>query len=106
MIASKQYCGVSNGSACTSKSYTPSYVLLAMGIPVSDIENSIRISWGPDTEVDVFKAEFEKLINVAKSLAGYKLSSNSYYSYLYSRIYFYDYAIFDNINKDFRSKTI
>lgn len=70
MIASKQYCGVSNGSACTSKSYTPSYVLLAMGIPVSDIENSIRISWGPDTDVDVFKAEFEKLINVAKSLAG------------------------------------
>lgn len=70
MIASKQYCGVSNGSACTSKSYTPSYVLLAMGIPASDIENSIRISWGPDTEVDVFKAEFEKLINVAKSLAG------------------------------------
>lgn len=70
MIASKQYCGVSNGSACTSKSYTPSYVLLAMGIPASDIENSIRISWGSDTEVDVFKAEFEKLINVAKSLAG------------------------------------
>lgn len=70
MIASKQYCGVSNGSACTSKSYTPSYVLLAMGIPASDIENSIRISWGPDTEVDVFKAEFEKLVNVAKSLAG------------------------------------
>lgn len=70
MIASKQYCSVSNGSACTSKSYTPSYVLLAMGIPASDIENSIRISWGPDTEVDVFKAEFEKLVNVAKSLAG------------------------------------
>ena len=68
MISSKQYCGISNGSACTSKSYAPSYVLLAMGIPVSDIESSIRISWGPDTDVDVFKKEFENLIKVAKSL--------------------------------------
>ena len=68
MISSKQYCGISNGSACTSKSYAPSYVLLAMGIPVSDIESSIRISWGPDTDVDVFKKEFENLLKVAKSL--------------------------------------
>lgn len=68
MISSKQYCGISNGSACTSKSYAPSYVLLAMGIPVSDIESSIRISWGPDTDVDVFKKEFENLIKVAKGL--------------------------------------
>lgn len=68
MISSKQYCGISNGSACTSKSYAPSHVLLAMGIPVSDIESSIRISWGPDTDVDVFKKEFENLLKVAKSL--------------------------------------
>ena len=68
MISSKQYCGISNGSACTSKSYAPSYVLSAMGVPVSDIENSIRISWGPDTDVDVFKKEFENLLTVAKSL--------------------------------------
>lgn len=68
MISSKQYCGISNGSACTSKSYAPSYVLLAMGIPVSDIESSIRISWGPGTDVDVFKKEFENLLKVAKSL--------------------------------------
>lgn len=68
MISSKQYCGISNGSACTSKSYAPSYVLLAMGIPVFDIESSIRISWGPDTDVDVFKKEFENLLKVAKSL--------------------------------------
>ena len=44
MISSKQYCGVSNGSACTSKSYSPSYVLVAMGIPKEQIESSIRIS--------------------------------------------------------------
>lgn len=30
MISSKQYCSLSNGSACTSKSYAPSYVLSAM----------------------------------------------------------------------------
>lgn len=51
MISTKQYCGLSNGSACTSKSYDPSYVLMAMGIPTEQIENSIRISWGADTDV-------------------------------------------------------
>ena len=37
MLSSKQYCSVSNGAACTSKSYSPSYVLKAMGIPLKDI---------------------------------------------------------------------
>lgn len=46
MISTKQLCSVSNGSACTSKSYSPSYVLTAMGIPKEQIESSIRISWG------------------------------------------------------------
>lgn len=44
MISSKQYCSVSNGSACNSNSYKPSYVLTAMGIPEEQINNSIRIS--------------------------------------------------------------
>ena len=33
MIMAKQYCSISNGSACTSKNYSPSYVLKAMEIP-------------------------------------------------------------------------
>lgn len=43
MISSKQYCGISNGSACNSNSYEPSYVLIVMGIEEEQIENSIRI---------------------------------------------------------------
>lgn len=68
MIAAKQYCSISNGSACTSKSYAPSYVLSAMGIALDDINNSVRISWGPDTDVNRLKKEFENLIKIAKSL--------------------------------------
>ena len=45
MLATKQYCGISNGSACNSRSYEPSYVLAAMRVPGTQIE-SIRVSWG------------------------------------------------------------
>lgn len=69
MISSKQYCSVSNGSACTSKSYSPSYVLMAMGIPVDQIESSIRISWGPETDEVEFIKEFSRFVEVAKGLA-------------------------------------
>lgn len=68
MISTKQYCSLSNGSACTSKSYAPSYVLMAMNIPVERIENSIRISWGPETDIGLFQTEFSNLLQVAKSL--------------------------------------
>ena len=68
MLSSKQYCSVSNGSACTSKSYSPSYVLKAMGIPVEDIESSIRISWGPETNETEFRDNINKMIEIAKSL--------------------------------------
>ena len=69
MLSSKQYCSVSNGSACTSKSYSPSYVLEAMGIPTEDIENSIRISCGPETNEIEFRDNINKMIEIAKSLA-------------------------------------
>ena len=69
MLSTKAYCGISNGSACTSKNYEPSYVLKAMGIPTDQIENSIRISWGADTNVNDFKGQFFKLLEIAKSLA-------------------------------------
>ena len=63
------YCSVSNGSACTSKSYSPSYVLEAMGIPVEDIESSVRISWEPETNKTEFIDNVSKMIEIAKSLA-------------------------------------
>lgn len=68
MIATKQYCGISNGSACTSQSYSPSYVLTSMGIIENDVENSIRISWGPDIDIDSFRTEIRKLFEAAKRI--------------------------------------
>lgn len=69
MLATKQFCGVSNGSACNSNSYKPSYVLSAMGIPEESIRNSFRISWGHNTDPSLIKEEFGRLIEVAESLA-------------------------------------
>lgn len=69
MIMTKKYCGVSNGSACTSSSYSPSYVLRAMGVPTEQIENSIRISWGPETDLNSVKEEFSKVLNAVKEMA-------------------------------------
>lgn len=66
MMLGKKYCAISNGSACTSKSYEPSYVLRAMGVGKERIENSIRLSWGPDI-ID-FSTEFDKFINVVMML--------------------------------------
>jgi len=68
MISTKQYCGLSNGSACTSKSYSPSYVLVAMGIPTSQIENSVRISWGPDISISDVIENLRELLEIAKQI--------------------------------------
>ncbi len=46
MLATKQYCSISNGSACTSHDYSPSYVLTAMGLSEDRIESAVRLSWG------------------------------------------------------------
>ena len=69
MLSAKQYCGVSNGSACNSNSYAPSYVLVAMGIPTEQVENSIRISWGARMEYEDIKRAFKELLAVAKKLS-------------------------------------
>jgi cysteine desulfurase len=45
MVAFKDVAAVSNGSACTSQSYTPSHVLEAMNLPPEAISGAIRISW-------------------------------------------------------------
>ena len=66
MISTKQYCGVSNGSACTSKNYSPSYVLVAMGIDTDIIESSLRISWGAGTDKDEAVEGIKGLLAVAK----------------------------------------
>jgi cysteine desulfurase len=45
MLAWKGVVAVSNGSACTSASYTPSHVLVAMGMDRARIDEAMRISW-------------------------------------------------------------
>ncbi len=69
MISTKQYCGVSNGSACNSNSYKPSYVLSAMMISEDKIENSIRVSWGAETNLIEVKENFSRLLLTVKQLA-------------------------------------
>lgn len=69
MLTAKQYCTISNGSACSSKSYEPSFVLRAMGIPDHEIECSVRVSWGPLEDVDLVKDSFKKLIHTVQTLA-------------------------------------
>lgn len=48
MLALQSEIGISNGSACTSHNYAPSYVLQAMGLDKRRIESAVRISWGKD----------------------------------------------------------
>lgn len=68
MISGKKYCSISNGSACTSSSYSPSYVLIAMGLSEDEIDQSIRLSWGRNTDVEALRNNFEKLLEIAKEL--------------------------------------
>jgi cysteine desulfurase len=45
MVAVKDEIAVSNGSACTSASYSLSHVLKAMGFDEDKIRGAVRLSW-------------------------------------------------------------
>jgi cysteine desulfurase len=45
MLTWKGLAAVSNGSACTSQSYSLSHVLQAMGLSETDVRGAVRISW-------------------------------------------------------------
>lgn len=68
MLSSKQFCGISNGSACNSNSYSPSYVLSAMGLTQEELTSAIRISWGHEVEKEEFEENIRDLLDVARSL--------------------------------------
>lgn len=65
MLATKQFCSVSNGAACTSHDYKYSHVLSSMGLSESRAESAIRISWGKEyLDITILK----KMINTIKTL--------------------------------------
>lgn len=68
MLATKQYLSISNESACNSKSYEPSYVLKAMGLKDDDLYDSVRMSWGPQTDPAAVGENWKNLLMVVKSL--------------------------------------
>ena len=68
MLLVKNACSISNGSACNSNSYSLSHVLTSMGLSQEVISSSIRISWGKFTDVEEFRADIIKLLNIVKSL--------------------------------------
>lgn len=51
-VALKSNFAFSNGSACNSGSFTPSYVLTEMGLSPQRIGEAIRISWSATEDVD------------------------------------------------------
>jgi len=46
LMAVRHEFAFSNGSACTSASYDPSHVLIAMGLSGDEASESVRLSWG------------------------------------------------------------
>lgn len=65
MLAMKGVCSFSNGSACTAKDYSGSYVLKSMGLSEEGINCAVRLSW--DVDYDVLTG-FEKIIDRVLSL--------------------------------------
>lgn len=63
---------VSSGSACSSGSFKPSHVLMAMGVSEEDAKCALRLSlgWGTTTaDIDHFVKIWSKLVNRQKNLA-------------------------------------
>lgn len=64
IVALKGLAAISNGSACTSHSYSPSHVLEAMGLDASEIAGAIRVSWShltPTIDWETIAATVQKL---------------------------------------------
>jgi len=61
MIALKDIVSISNGSACTAASYTPSHVLTAMKLPAERIAAATRWSWSHMTADPLWKQITNKI---------------------------------------------
>jgi cysteine desulfurase len=63
MMAATSAFAISNGSACTSASYKPSHVLMAMGLDEGAADSAVRFSWGASTSIPL-----EAIVSIVKSL--------------------------------------
>jgi cysteine desulfurase len=64
IVALKDLVAISNGSACTSSSYTPSHVIKAMGYSDDEANEAIRLSWchlTPEVEWDAVGERVKRL---------------------------------------------
>jgi cysteine desulfurase len=64
MLGLREIAALSNGSACSTSSYSPSHVLAAMGCDAERIDQSVRISWGESSE----PLNLETLIQTVRGL--------------------------------------
>lgn len=70
IVALKDIAAISNGSACTSQSYEPSHVLIAAGLPESQIAGALRLSWShmtADVDWDEIASRLTALQNLGDS---------------------------------------
>ena len=67
LLDAKGIC-VSTGSACSSKTLEPSYVLLSTGIPHEIAHGSIRVSIGKHNTKEEVEYLIESMVSVVKHL--------------------------------------
>lgn len=68
MLSTKDFCGISNGSACTSSDYKPSYVLSSMNLDKERISQAVRLSWGGKSIKEKILMDLSLLIKRAEEL--------------------------------------
>lgn len=66
IVATKEWIAISNGSACTSHSYEPSHVLIAMGLTEARVAGALRLSWSHLTPALDWSPLVERLKGIAK----------------------------------------
>ena len=68
MLVLRESYAFSNGSACTSTSYAPSHVLLAMGLSEDEANESVRFSWGHCEAIPTDFTTFDHICSVLNAL--------------------------------------
>ena len=66
MLALKDIVAISNGSACTSQSYSVSHVLTAMGLKEDYVKGALRLSWCHLTP----KVDWNAVVAAIKAMGG------------------------------------